>query len=106
MSPNYGTASAGHEYSSECLAAESEGFRAAESRDPEMMDLPDLCLFVGVYPWRIRAMVEGLDRHDEIAIDSAIRTGIHKLMPSLDEYSHLFVRHFYMPAHSFACAAE
>ena len=91
-----------HEWSAETLAREAEGFRAAETRDPETMDLVDLCLFVGIFPKRIRAMVEGIDPHDEIGIDSAIRVGIHNLMPSLDDYAHLFVRHFYVPAQALA----
>lgn len=85
---------------------ESERFRALETRDPEDMDFPDLCLFAGVYPWRIRAMVEGVDRHDECSIEAAIRVGIHRFAPALDRYAQYFPRHFYMPAHSMAEAAE
>lgn len=94
------------ENSATALVREAEGFRSAEARDPETLDFVDLCVYVGLKPSRIREMVAGVDRHDEIAVDSAIRSGIHKMAPSLDGDAHLFVRHFYLAAPALDMAAE
>lgn len=106
LRPQYGTYSAGHEYSAECLAREAELIRQSEAADPESLDFVDLCLLVGIKPSRIRDMLSGVDVHDEIAVDAAIRTGIHRIVPSLDEYAHYFVRHLWRPLETYAEAAE
>jgi hypothetical protein len=100
LRPDLGTFSSGHECSSETLAYEAEGFRAAEAvtwEQLEAMDFVDLCLFVGVHPKRFREMISGVDVHDEEAVSYAIRAGIHRIAPSLDDYGYLVIRHLCRP---------
>lgn len=101
-----GLETTGSRFSADALAREAQGFRVADAVDPETLDFIGLCLLVDIKPSRFHAMVAGLDKHDEVAIDSALRTGIHRMAPSIDGYAHLFVKHFCLPAHSFAEAAE
>lgn len=58
----------------------------------EALDLIDLCCVADIMPGLIHGMIKGLDRSDEIAIDAAIRVGIHRFNPALDDYAHLFIR--------------
>lgn len=79
---------------------------AAQERLAAMSDYLDVCVEIGLPPRELWSAIKGRDRHDEIAIDSAIRDGIHRFNPALDNYACLFVRHFYRPVQLYAEAAE
>lgn len=87
----------GNEYSAECVEREA-ALMAGDDPTPEeleALDLVDLCLYCGIYPSRIHALVKGLDRSDEIAISDAIYRGINDMRPDLSQYASIFIRHFY-----------
>jgi len=67
LRPQYGTYSAGHEYSSDCLAREAEGFRAAEAEVPT--DFDGLAKWLGYgKPGTLKKAIRDLtDRADIIA---------------------------------------
>lgn len=83
-------------WSPSAMARDEAGFKAQGDRlgekiDSGDFDLNDICVFTGFAPSRIRAMVKGCDRHDAMAIDAAIRSGIQAQSDQLGSVAHLFI---------------
>lgn len=83
-------------WSTEVMARDAEGFKAqgdrlAEKIDSGDYDLNDICVFTGFRPSKIRQMVKDCDRHDAMAIDAAIRSGIQAQSSQLGDMASYFI---------------